>query len=82
MTIEEKAIESQKYHKEESKENFNLQHINFSEWCYGWCQGAKEQKIAIINKLHKILYPYTFGVFTEDDLNNICKELNNNEMLS
>ena len=75
MTLEEKAIESQKYHKNESKETFNKQHdLNFSEWCYGWCQGAKEQKQEIIEKLREILYSYSFEI-TAEDLDNICNSL-------
>lgn len=39
-TIEEKSKHSQKYHKDDSRRNFNKDNaIPFDDWNYGYCQG-------------------------------------------
>lgn len=44
-TIEEIAIESRKYHKDESFKTFNKElTFRMDDWAYGYCQGATEQE--------------------------------------
>jgi len=43
--IEERAIESRRFHKDESFKKFNEDlTLRMDDWAYGYCQGATEQK--------------------------------------
>lgn len=55
-TIEQRAIESRRFHKGESFESFNKDKTYLmGDWAYGYCQGATEQRQMDYDKLKSIL---------------------------